>query len=488
MKFNVFFLLTAWVSISIAYTQSITEKVTQASVESHVRFLSADEFKGRDTGTPELKIAARYIATQFQSYGAQPVAGAENYLQPVPLLKESPPEVATLAYSEQELQLADDLIVIQGEDGRTEGEAVYLDFGTEADFEGTDIRGKIVVVKAGLPGETNPQTFLAAGTDKKEKVKAGGGIALVELYKSSQIPWALLVRYLSSERLRLGEEDMKSYAPYLWVNDPENIHIEAFQSGNPTLDIKISGKGGGSITSQNVVGVIEGTDPGLKDEYLLLTAHYDHIGMQQGANLQDSIYNGARDNGIGLASLISAAQYFGMYPPKRSVLLLAVTAEEKGLLGSQWYAENPLIPIEKVIFNLNTDGAGYNDTTTVTLIGLGRTSADNIFESAAQEVGLSAIADPVPEQNLFDRSDNVNFARMGVPAVTFSPGLTAFDEVIMQYYHQLADETETLNFSYLEQVCEAFVLAAQQIANANEAPRWNTGDKYEPAFKELYGK
>lgn len=472
-----------------AQTASVTSDISKSEVEAHIRFLAADEMQGRDTGTPELKIAARYIAAQMQSFGVQTVEGAEGYFQPVPLNKQVPPQQANLDYDDQSLQLAEDILVIQGNNGELSGETIFLDFGTETDFEGKDISGKIVVTKAGLPGETSPRTFLTAGVGKTERVKAGGGLALIELYKSTQIPWALLVRYLNSERLTLGEggEQDNSF-PHLWVNDAQNTHLEAFQDNTPEVEINIAGKGGGAITSQNVIGMIEGTDPALKDEYLLITAHYDHVGVEAGKNLPDSIYNGARDNGVGVASLLSAARYLGQNPPQRSVLFLAVTAEEKGLLGSRWYAEHPLIPMQQVVFNLNTDGAGYNDTTKLTIIGLGRTSADQAIQEAAEVAGLEAIADPVPEQNLFDRSDNVNFASMGVPAVTFSPGLTAFDQEIMKYYHQLADEAESLNFNYIEKLCEAFVLSALSIANADAAPTWEAGDKYESAAQELYGR
>jgi len=473
---------------SFAQSADIQGTITKSEVETHLRFLAADELMGRDTGTPELRVAARYIASYMQSYGVQTVEGADGYYQTVPLMKQAPPQQASLQYGSQSLQLADDMLVIQGENGTTAAEVVFVDFGTEDDFAGKDIQDKIVISKAGAPGESSPRTFLTAGADKQKRVKAGGGIALVELYKSTQIPWTLLVRYLGGERLSLSEEkEPENPMPYIWINDPENQHLEAFSQGNPEVTISIEGKQGGKILSQNVIGMIEGTDPDLQDEYLLLTAHYDHVGVEEGKNLEDSIYNGARDNGIGVASLLSATRYLSQHPPKRSVVLLAVTAEEKGLLGSQWYAENPLLPMEKMIFNLNTDGAGYNDTTLITLIGLGRTSADGIFEDAAKAVGLKAVADPAPEQNLFDRSDNVSFARMGVPAITFSPGFTAFDQEIMKYYHQLADEVGSLHFNYLEKLCEAYVIAAEQIANMPQAPAWKEGDKYEPAAKELYG-
>ena len=171
-----------------------------------------------------------------------------------------------------------------------------------------------------------------------------------------------------------------------------------------------------------------------------------------------------------------------------SVLFIALTAEEKGLLGSAWYAAHPLIPLEQTVFNLNTDGAGYNDTTVVTAIGLERTSAEATIKAASEVSGLEAIVDPVPEQNLYVRSDNVSFAQQGIPAVNFAPGTTAFDAEIMKHYHQVSDEAETLNFSYVEKYCEAYTRAAEQIANLPATPFWTKDDKYEAVGRELYGR
>lgn len=469
--------------------ERITSTLQKSEIEAHIRFLSSDELKGRDTGTPELDIAASYIAAQMNSYGVQQVEGAEGYFQNVHLQVQQPAKEAGFTYGNQSLSHPEDMLVLQGKDGQLSGEVIYVNFGAEADFAGKDIKGKIVIAKAGLAGDNSGTGFLGMGQEKLKRVQQKGGKALVEVYRSTQIPWNLLVRYLNAERLTLGSGDTGGEnVPHLLLNDPENTHVQALETTKPKAEISISGKEDEDILSRNVIGIIEGTDAKLKDEYLLISAHYDHVGMEEGTNLPDSIYNGARDNAIGVTALISAAQYFGQHPPKRSVILLAVTAEEKGLLGSQWYAENPLIPMQQVIFNLNTDGAGYNDTTVTTVIGLGRTSADEAFQEAAQVVGLKAIPDPVPEQNLFDRSDNVNFARQGVPAVTFSPGVTAFDEEIMKYYHQLADEAESLNFAYVEKLTKAFVIAADKIANAAQKPFWKEGDKYESAGKELYGR
>jgi Zn-dependent M28 family amino/carboxypeptidase len=241
-----------------------------------------------------------------------------------------------------------------------------------------------------------------------------------------------------------------------------------------------------------VIGFIEGTDPVLIQEYLLISAHYDHVGVgKEGGSMfteQDSIFNGARDNGIGVVALLSAAKGLAQTPPKRSVIFLACTAEEMGLLGSKYYTEHPLIPLNKTIFNLNSDGAGYDDTAAISVIGYDRVGVVEEFNLAAQKFGLRIIADPAPEQNLFDRSDNVNFAIKGIPAPCVSPGTTDFTEEIAKYYHQAIDNPESVDFDYLLVFCKTFVHMARLIADKKEAPQWAPGDKYEEAGKKLYGK
>jgi Zn-dependent M28 family amino/carboxypeptidase len=168
--------------------------------------------------------------------------------------------------------------------------------------------------------------------------------------------------------------------------------------------------------------------------------------------------------------------------------VLALTGEEVGLLGSSYYAEHPLVPLKQTIFNLNTDGAGYNDTTIISVIGLERTGAKAEIEAAATAFGLGVFAEPAPEQGLFDRSDNVNFAAKGIPAPTFTPGFKSFDEAIGKYYHQAIDNPESLDFAYVHRFCQAYAHAARLIANRLTRPQWSAGDKYESAGKALYGQ
>ncbi len=485
------FILTFSVGlIGFIAVAQVPKAIPQSQVEAHVRFLASDALKGRDTGSPELNIAAQYIASYFQGYGLQTLDSTDGYFQPVSLFKESTLSSATLTFQDEEFQLVEDMLVLSGDSLTEEVPVVFVNYGMPDDLEGKELEGKIAVALLGRPGDTNPQSAFFASAEKQKQITEMGGVALVELYRSAQIPWSLLVRYLNTEQMKVGNATSDEELPVVWLNDGQSTLKSLFEENSGEMaSLSIGSKVRQPVDTKNVVGILEGTDPDLKDEHVVLSAHYDHVGINpQATGSEDSIYNGARDNALGTTALLSAAKYLSENPPRRSVLFLAFTAEEKGLLGSQYYVQNPLVPMEWVVFNLNTDGAGYNDTTKVTVIGLERTSAEEAIYLASLSASLDAIMDPVPEQNLYDRSDNVNFAKLGVPAVTFAPGATDFGPEIMKYYHQVTDEAESLSFNYVEKYCEAFTKAAENIANSESAPVWKEGDKYEEAGKQLYGR
>ncbi len=330
-KFILLLILLSFVACAQSEKQLTIETVNKAEIEGHIYFLAADEMRGRATGTPEIDIAAIYLASEFRKYGVEPVDG--SYFQEI-----------------------------------------------------------------------------------------------------------------------------------------------SFMRRDSTI-----------MTGKNVVGIVEGTDPELKDEFILYSAHYDHIGVRN-TGQPDSIFNGARDNAVGTVTVLSAAENIAKYPTRRSAIFILWTAEEMGLRGSRYFAENPLIPLQNIVYCFNSDNGGYNDTSIATIVGLGRTTAEADIRQACEAFGLRAIDDPAGEQGLFDRSDNVNFARKGIPAPTFSLGFTAFDEEIMKYYHQVADEPDNLDYEYLEKFFRSYVLACRLIANNPETPFWVENDKYYNAGKALYDR
>jgi len=468
----------------------IDAAIEEREAVSHIRYLASDELMGRDPIRPEIDAAARYIAEQFWKYGAKEVPGATGYYQTIPFRLSGPPSVGIIKLGAMELMQGEDMLVLDGKNINGTYEMVVAGYGLEEDFANVDVTGKIVVVRVGAPNKVMPAELFEEGRAKLIRAQAKGAVALIEMYNVPTSPWNLASRVLNRTQLTIDATPIMADAlPYMWVRDISGELISAIDKGEyKTAEVNVQGKVNRAIVGKNVVAYIEGTDPQLKNEYLMLSAHYDHIGVGRPDASGDSIYNGARDNAVGTVAVINAAKYFAKNPPKRSILLCAWTAEEKGLLGSGYFANNPLVPLNQIIYNLNIDNGGYNDTSIFTIIGLGRTTADNLIEEAVSQFGKKAIADPSPEQGLYDRSDNVNFARKGIPAPTFSLGFTAFDAEINKYYHQPADQVdENFDLDYALIYWKAYILSAQKIADRAERPKWIEGDKYEAVSKELYG-
>jgi hypothetical protein len=321
---------------------------------------------------------------------------------------------------------------------------------------------------------------------KRKLATEHGATALVELYKGN-FAWRSLAGFLGRSGLELGAAGPD--LPHFMVEDTAMTIATRLQSARRgPISIQSGGIRREPVPARNVIGYVQGSDPRLRDEYVLLTAHYDHIGTGKGRGAsKDTIFNGARDNAMGVVALIEAAKSFSARPPRRSVIIAAVTGEEIGEYGSRYLSQNPPVPMDHIVFDLNSDGAGFDDTTIVTVVGLERTTAQQSIQEGSQRYGLTAIVDPVPEQNLFDRSDNANFAALGVPAPTYSAGFRSFGAEIMKYYHKAEDQVDdTFNFSYFLKFCKAYVHSARLIADMNEKPFWMPGDKYEKVGKSLY--
>jgi len=468
--------------------KKIKAEVTEKSVESQLRFLASDELRGRDTGSPELDIAARYIAEKYRGYGLKIPEGLNDYFQPVQLQKRSTAKEASFTLGDKAAVNKEDIMFLSGQDGRLDAEVVFLNYGLEADYEGKDVNGKIVMALPGSEELTSPREYRRLTSQKLAWAEEHGALGLVELYKSTQVPWKLIVNFMSQDQMDLATGEESDSGIFLaWLSDGNGQWEKQAKTTNAPAKVMIRGAFNGMILSQNVIGWIEGKHPEKKKEYLVMTAHYDHVGVNFTEAGQDSIFNGTRDNAIGVVTLLETAKILSENQPDYSVVFIALTAEEKGLLGSEWYAKNPIFPLNKTFFNFNTDGGGYDDTSIATVIGLNRTGVTNNLKKAVAAFGLGVTDDPVPEQNLFDRSDNVSFARKGVPAITFSCGIRSFGEEILKYYHQAADEVDTLDIPYLTKYTRSFVYAAYLIANSKDKPFWNSGDKYEEAGKTLYG-
>lgn len=488
---SAFFLLISILTFSQKnQVAEITRLITRQEVEAHLTFLASDEMRGRNTGSPELEIAANYIAAQFKLMGLKPVPSLNSYFQTVPLENVYPATNGKLTLADESFGYKEHFVILEGGNQTWSGEVVYVGYGSADELKAASVKDKMVIALAGSKdSEGNPMAIFNASNEKFKNVKEAGAAGLVEIFASPQIPWAALVNYFANNTsMRVKEADGVSI-PHLWLKGGESSALSKIKEQSLSGSLAIEGIKQVAVPARNVLGVLEGSDPKLKNEYLVVSAHYDHVGVQKNAKVgTDSIFNGARDNAIGVVGMLATAKYFSQYPPKRSVLFVAWTAEEKGLLGSKYYSENPVIPMKQTVFNFNCDGAGYNDITAATIIGMERTTAESDLSKACQAFGLKATVDPVPEQNLFERSDNYYFAVKGVPAISFSPGVKSFDAELMKYYHKQADEVSSLDFDYLIKYFRAYVYSNVLLSSNPKVPVWKSGDKFEAEAKKLYGK
>ncbi len=495
MKYYLALGLFAMMTTIFAQTdaEKSAETVDKSNIEGHIYFLADDLLKGRATGSPELKIAASYLANTLRSYGVKPNPKTGNYYQQVKLKQVSPPSKVEIQINGTKLN---DYALIFPSPVSANGDALFLNYGLENDYQGKDVEGKIVILKAGGPDAKDARAAFILSREKQKFAKANGVAAIVELLATDNAMWSTIDHHFNGVQLTLMEaekEEDKSkddQVAHIWIFDSGAILAKEFAASKSLkASIALNEKHEEIIMSQNVIGTVKGTDPKLKDEYLIYSAHYDHIGIGRPDTKGDSIYNGARDNAIGTTAVLNIAENLAKYPTKRSALFILFTGEEKGLLGSQYYVQNPVIPLNQMIYCFNTDGGGYNNTSLATIAGLKRTTAQKHMVEGAKTFGLKAldIDDVAPEEGLFDRSDNVSFAAVGIPAPTYSTGFDAFDEEINKYYHQAADEADSIDYDYLVKFYQGYVLSGRLIANDPAKPFWIKGDKYEAAGNVLYG-
>lgn len=471
--------------------------ISELEVAGQMHFLASDYLQGRRTGSNGNVIAAQYIAAQLRAYGYTPINNG-SFFQTVPLAQTSAPASGMFKAGDFSFTHGKDLLIMKGPEGMAETEVVFANYGWvdeetgHNDYADLKVEGKIVVTRPGIPGDAG-QSGIFKGVREKAAIAAEqGAVGIFELYLLP-FPWQSFKGYFGGERMGLDNGDDGAPIPYGFVKAGDEF-LPALKAKKKGLKGSMSSSGVQKtvVESMNVGGILEGADPELKDEYMIMTAHFDHVGVgKQGGGQfteQDSIFNGARDNAFGTISLLQAAKAFAAKPTRRSIIILAVTGEEMGLLGSKYYSENPLVPLEKTIFNFNTDGGGYNVTDAISLIGANRTGIDPQVAAAAGAFDLKVISDPAPEQGLYDRSDNVSFSAKGIPSLSFSPGMTDFDDTIMKYYHQVTDNPETIDMNYLKLYCQSFTLAARMIADRDTRPYWAEGDKYEEMGNKLYNK
>ncbi len=477
--------------ISTLYAQDTDHFIDQTfSIEkmtSIVEFISSDKLKGRDTPSEGLELAADYAAGFFKQSGVHSAFGIENYHQPVSMLYKSQPEEIIIKDQRQIMSTPGNLVLLSGAGPLVN--AKFLTYDPQSDqLETHKMRNKIVIIYINKNDQLSIREINEQSRRVERMARDAKSKGLIEVFEDKHPYWSRFFNYYSRSRIDLDHSnDNNDDFHHVLVQDINDVFkTAADKDPEGTLSIEISGLREEQFVTHNIVGVVEGTDPMLKNEFILCTAHYDHVGVGKPDATGDSIYNGARDNAIGVMSVLLAAENIAKYPTRRSVAFVLFTGEEKGLLGSKWFVRESPLNLNNIVFCLNTDGGGYNDTTIATVIGKRRLISNQIFDNACEANGLEVFDGTDDTQFLFNNSDNIIFSQKGIPSVTFSAGFRGMNEEIIKYYHQPSDEAETLNFNYILKFAKSFGYSLREIANSDKRLFWKEEDEFYDAGKRLY--
>ncbi|HEX8444472.1 MAG TPA: M28 family metallopeptidase [Allosphingosinicella sp.] len=499
-------------------SQAAEPAFTPEGFRAHVEFLSHDLLEGRDTGTRGYDIAARYVATRFQSLGLKPGAG-DSWYQQVPFalanLGSEAPRVTiggrTFTHGQEVLVGPTALEANQS----VEGPVVFVGYGLDSpangfnDYRGLDVRGKIVATLSGVPMGTPSEMGAHLNAEKGRMAEKNGAIGTITIPTRAdheRRPWARRVELSKGPSMNWIGQDGRAFsrapgirtgatldtaaAEALFAGSRRSLSAildeAALEGGKPkgfTLKptVKIERQSEISrISSPNVLAVMPGSDPQLANEYVVLMAHLDHEGVDP--DLQgDKIYNGAMDNATGTATLLEVARAMAASGtrPKRSILFAAVTAEEDGLLGSEYLARHPVVGNGKVVGVVNLDmPVLLYDFQDVIAFGADHSTLGPIVARAVGQANVKLSPDPLPQENLFTRSDHYRFVQAGVPSVFLMTGFGAeggakFRDFLATHYHKPSDQTDLpFDWNAAAKFARINYLIANEIANAPEAPRW----------------
>ncbi len=506
----------------------------QAAMKAHVMFLASDAMAGREAGTRDYDIAAQYVAAQFYAAGLRPGGEDGGYLQKVPLVAYNVADKGSALWTPkggqpQELVFGEDFVPSAVPDKREtslSAPVVFVGYGIDAapygltDYKGVDVRGKIVAFVPGTPEglDGEARAFFGSAGNKASLAAAHGAVGAIQIDMPRagprQRPFSALTRYYNAPRVTWANPDGTAHAmtpstPVLgtlsqtgaaklfgkgWeavmkaAAATKPTYKPLVTAGQLTVASKTSFK---PMDSSNVIGLIPGSDPKLKDEVVVLSAHLDHIGTNEGGD-GDRINNGALDNAIGIASLIEEAKRFktATTPPKRTVMFLAVTAEEKGLVGSDYFANHPTVPLKSIVADVNLDMPiltyKFED---MVVFGADRSTLGPIVRKAVGAMGLPVSPDPMPEEGIFVRSDHFRFVQKGIPSVFLwpgqaGPGKAAVNDFMSHRYHRPGDEIDQgIDWSQGPRFVSVNYAIAREIADAPERPVWNKGDYFGTLYK-----
>ncbi|MEQ9563134.1 MAG: M28 family metallopeptidase [Woeseiaceae bacterium] len=513
--------------------------ISAESLTAHLDYLASDELRGRMTGTPDYDAAAEYVANQYAGLGLE-AAGEDGWFQHVALSANriDTEQVAvtfhkddgdaTMAWKEDFVMSGDAL----RDETSVTADVVFVGFGVHApdmdysDYDGIDVSGKIVALFGGAPAKFphNERAFYSSGRTKAdEMVKRGavGYIGLRSRVDQKRVPWDRLTLNAGVQPgmswINLSG-DAADYHPEIEGNATINVPtaadlfdgtpitfeeaLDAADAGRPMstpLGVRVTlsqRSAHEEASSANAIGVLRGSDPVLRDEYVVYSAHLDHVGVGTAVN-GDDIYNGYYDNAMGIALMIEAARAFAAMPvaPRRSILFVAVTGEERGLLGSDYFAHYPTVPTDAIVANVNLDMPLFlYPVADVIAFGAEHSSLESLIASAITAEDFVLTPDPIPEEVIFIRSDQYSFVRQGTPAVYLMPGFTssdpaidgeaAFRDHLATHYHRPSDDaSRPFDIESALRFARANVRIGLAIADDDLRPVWNEGDFFGDRFR-----
>lgn len=543
--------LTIWLVIiaffvPLAGAQDLTASFDAAKMRERVIRLSADDFEGRGPGTEGGKRAAQYIADQMKAAGIAP-ANRGSYFQNVPLVgvKADPNTKLEIIGkgSSESFKFGDDFVATTGAQTGSvslNSELIFVGYGIDAplynwnDYKGSadQYKGKVLVMLVNDPPATREEPSLFGGraltyygrwTYKYEEAARRGaaGVFLIHTTDSAGYGWNVVRTSNGNWRYEIARtrSDKTPFLPVkAWITDDSAKKI--FRSAKldldklkkdaqrrdfspvrmgvaAKLDLNSEVK---QLNSPNVVGIVKGSDPKLASEYVVFSAHWDHLGIGEPDKTGDRIFNGAYDNASGVAAILGIGEVLANMPkakrPKRSIIILSTTGEEQGLLGAEYYSTHPLFPLSKTAADINIDGVNFfGKVSDIVPLGAGRSTLAATIDAAARERSITVKPDGRPEQGFFFRSDHFPFAKVGVPSInlqhgdTFIKPLTGpaaefFKDYTAKYYHQVTDEYhDWWDVSAMVQESEIALEIGIKVANDSQMPHFLSGDEFAAADK-----
>ncbi|SFG95414.1 M28 family metallopeptidase [Pontibacter chinhatensis] len=532
--------------------QPALQSITAESLLAHTTTLSSDAFEGRAPGSVGEDSTVAYLTRHFKQLGLQPGNPDGTYVQNVPMFGYTPSPKATITANGKNIPLSfpNDYVALTRRYVESvdlnNSDMVFVGYGVVApeygwdDYKGLDVKGKTIVMLVNDPPVEDPQTpgqldstmfggkamtYYGRWTYKYEIAAEKGAAAAIIIHETGPAgyPYEVISGSHSREGVEIitPDKNMNRAEVEAWITEPKarelftvlGNNFDALKEAAKKKDFKpVPLKATASfniknklreVQSQNVIAKLEGSDPKLKDEYVIYTAHWDHLGKDP--NLQgDQIYNGAQDNATGTAALLELAKAFSQMKtkPKRSILFLAVTAEEKGLLGSKYYASsNPLYPLAKTVAVINMDVLNaYGPTEDVVVVGFGNSTLEDVLAEEAKSQNRRIVPEANPEVGSFYRSDHFEFAKQGVPALYASSGVIARNQpadyvkkwkenYTTNDYHKPSDEVrDDWNLEGAVEDLQLFLRVGYRVANTEAFPEWKEGTEFKAKREETLSR